>query len=261
MIQIALFGKFYDILIRKGIEWKVPEKLHILYTDMEYTDDGGKKQNFEKKAKKFAKDIAEEFNLKVILHKVSPFDINIILNTILSILDGERKTNFPVEAYVNITDGTKPMTVGATTAVYISKGMMNVEAIYINDTRYTKNLEIVKILPIPKRPVNDSKGNTSKTTSVVLEKIKKLKKCTHQMLRDEVRKDRRIKNKNQRIEHSLGFLHERQLITIEKGWVAPNAKKNPYSGEYKKDTRSVTIQLTEQGEHFANYPDLVGNLE
>jgi len=261
MIQIALFGAFYDILIRKGIEWKVPEKLHILYTDMEYADKNGKKHNFPKEAKKFAKDIENEFNLKVTLHKISPFDINIILNTILFILDDEKKINSPVEAYVNITDGTKPMAVGATTAVYISKGVMNVEAIYINDVRYTKNKEMVTILPIPKRPVNDSKGNTSKTTSIVLEKIKKLVKCTHQMLRDEVRKDRRVKNKNQRIEHSLGILEARQLITIEKGWIAPGAKKNPFSGEYKKDTRKVTIQLTKQGEHYANFPDLVGNLE
>jgi hypothetical protein len=261
MIQIALFGKYYDIVIRKGVEWKVPDKLHLLYTDMKYIDENKKEKHFSKQAKKFGTEIENEFQLKVKLHKVDGFDINNVLTTILEILSDEKKSNSPVEAYVNITDGTKPMAAAATTAVYISKGIMDVDAIYLNDTRFSKNKEIVTILPIPKRPVNDAKGNTSKTTSIVLEKIKKLKKCTHQMLRDEVRKDRRIKNKNQRIEHSLKILSSRDLISVEQGWVAPGATKDPYSGKYKKDTRSVTIQLTKQGEYYANFPDLVGNLE
>ena len=261
MIQIALFGKYYDIVIRKGVEWKVPDKLHLLYTDMKYIDENKKEKHFSKQAKKFGTEMENEFQLKVKLHKVDGFDINNVLTTILEILSDEKKSNSPVEAYVNITDGTKPMAAAATTAVYISKGIMDVDAIYLNDTRFSKNKEIVTVLPIPKRPVNDAKGNTSKTTSIVLEKIKKLEKCTHQMLRDEVRKDRRIKNKNQRIEHSLKILSNRDLISVESGWIAPGAKKDPYSGKYKKDTRSVTIQLTKQGEYYANFPDLVGNLE
>lgn len=261
MIQIALFGKFHDVVIRKGVEWKVPDKLHLLHTDMKYTDTDNKEKNFSKQAKKIGNELQKEFQFEVILHKVDGFDIDDVMTTILKILSDEKKLNFSVEAYVNITDGTKPMAAAATTAVYISKATMDVNVIYIYDSRYSRNQEIVTILPIPKRPVNDAKGNTSKTTSIVLEKLKILKKCTHQMLRDEVRKDRRIENKHQRIEHSLKILERWALISIEKGWISPHATKDPYSGKYKKDSRRVTIQLTKQGEYYANFPDLVGNLE
>jgi hypothetical protein len=259
MIQIATFGST-PIVISKGLEWKVPDKLYILYTGGKHKAEDGKVHDYPKEAKEFLKDAADRFKLKSELILVDAFDMNSVMHTILKIISDERKNNSNLKLddfVVNLTGGTKPMVAAASTAVYIA----NVKAIYVHDERFTKNEEIVKILPIPKRPINDSKGNTSKTTSIVLEKIKEFGKCTHQMLRDEVRKDRRIKKKNQRIEHSLNVLSDRQLITIEKGWVAIGARRNPYTGELKKDTRKVTIQLTETGKYFADFPDLVGNLE
>lgn len=259
MIQIATFGST-PIVVTKGLEWKVPEKLFLLYTEGKHRGDDGKVHDYPKEAKEFVKDAEKQFNLKGEFVLVNAFDINSVMHSILKIISDERKQNPKLKLddfVVNLTGGTKPMVAAAATAVYIA----NVKAIYIHDEKYTKNQETVKILPIPKRPINDDKGNTSKTTSIVLEKIKQLGKCTHKMLRDKVREDRRIRKKNQRIEHSLKILTDRQLITIEKGWVAPNAKRSPYTGEYQKDTRHVTIQLTETGKYFADFPDLVGNLE
>jgi len=259
MIQIATFGST-PIVITRGLEWKVPDKLYILHTSGKHKAEDGKVHDYPKEAKEFAKDTEIRFKLKTELVLVDAFDINSVMHSILKIISNERKNNNQLKLddfVINLTGGTKPMVAAASTAVYIA----NVKAIYVHDERYAKNEEIVKVLPIPKRPINDDKGNTSKTTSIVLEKIKQFGKCTHQMLRDEVRKDRRIKKKNQRIEHSLKILSDRQLISIEKGWVAPGAKKSPYTGEAKKDTRKVTIQLTETGRYFADFPDLVGNLE
>lgn len=259
MIQIATFGST-PIVITKGLEWKVPEKLYVLHTSGKHkSEEDGKVHDYPREAKRFSKSAEKRFNLKTKLVLVDAFDINSVLHAILKIINEEKtKNKIPLNnIIVNLTGGTKPMIAAAATAVYIA----NVKAIYVKDEKYTKNEEIVKVLPIPKRPINDDKGNTSKTTSIVLEKIKDLGKCTHQMLRDEVRKDRRITKKNQRIEHSLKNLLEKQLISIEKGWVSPKSKRNPFTGELKKDTRKVTIHLTETGKYFAEFPDLVGNLE
>jgi len=259
MIQIATFGST-PIVVTRGLEWKVPEKLYLLYTGGKHKAEDGKLHVYPKEAKEFIKNAEERFKLKGELVLVDAFDINSVMHSILKIISDERKQNPKItldDFVVNLTGGTKPMVAAAATAVYIA----NVKAIYVHDEKYTKNQEIVKILPVPKRPINDDKGNTSKTTSIVLEKINQMGKCTHNMLRDKVREDRRIKKKNQRIEHSLKVLSDRQLISIEKGWIASNAKRNPYTGEYKKDTRQVTIQLTETGKYFAQFPDLVGNLE
>jgi hypothetical protein len=111
----------------------------------------------------------------------------------------------------------------------------------------------VKELPLPARPQNDNRGNTSKTTAIILEKIKKLGKCNNMMLLEAVQKDRRLK-KNQRIQYHLDRLRERDLITITHGWECKR------QGKTKVDYKKRTIQLTVTGQYYTEFPDLIGDI-
>ena len=251
MIQIALFGGAYEILIPKGLDWKKPERLHILYNTRDWTNPKTKeKVDFFKAAKKFAKVIENDYDIDVELHQVDPDDMSITLRTIMKIMYSEKEKNPNVQLYINITDGTKPMTVAGSLAVFLGKKKFDVNAIYVHHTVLTKNKELVTTLPIPRIPINDSRGKSELTTAIVRETLKKMGKATHQMLQEEVRKDPRIK-KTQRIEHQLKNLDDNGEITRTNGWTYEK------DGKEKKDGRRVTIKLTEVGEFNAEFPDYI----
>jgi hypothetical protein len=110
---------------------------------------------------------------------------------------------------------------------------------------------------MPIRPEDDNKGNTSKTTAIVLEKIKKLGKCTNHMLLEEMRKDPRLK-KNQRLEYHLKKLEANNLISRTLGW--EKRTKNPRTGKPEIDLKLRTIKLTSLGEYYADFPGLMGGI-
>jgi len=145
------------------------------------------------------------------------------------------------------------MVAAAATAAYLA----GARVYYVMEPSKYRGEDVVKELPMPIRPENDNLGNTSRTTAIILEKIKKLKKCTNHMLLEEVRKDPRLK-KNQRIEYHLRKLAENNLITISAGW--EKKKLNPKTGMPQMDFKRRTIQQTPLGEYYAEFPGLMGSL-
>ncbi len=247
MIQLATLG-LTPIVVEEGLKKSIPDKLYIIHTKDEI------KYNFEKEARKLKDRIELEYNVPTILLKVDAFDMDKIIKSILNIIQKEKKPNLSKKDFaVNITGGTKLMVAAATTAAYLA----GARVYYVMEASKHKGEDMVKELPMPVRPEDDSHGNTSRTTAIVLEKIKKLGRCTNAMLLEEVRKDRRLK-KNQRIEYSLNKLEENNLISITLGWEKPS--KNLKTGKPAIDRKKRTIQLTSSGEYYADFPGLLGSI-
>ena len=166
------------------------------------------------------------FKVPVTLLKVDAFDMDQIIRTILRTIQGERKKSGLTknDFIINITGGTKLMVAAASTAAYLA----GARVYYVMDSSLYRGENLVKELPMPVRPEDDNKGNTSRTTAIVLEIIKKLGKCNNQMLIEKMRKDSRLKP-NQRLEHHLTKLIENNLISITVGWEKPS--KNLRTGK------------------------------
>ena len=249
MIQFALVG-LTPIVVEEGLKKSVPNKLYIIHTKNESN------YKFETEAKKLKFSIESQHKIPTTLLMVDAFDMDEIIRTILKTIKTERKTNPNLgkkDFAVNITGGTKLMVAAASTAAYLAGSRVY----YVMESSKHRGEDLVKELPMPIRPEDDDRGNTSRTTAIVLEKIKKLGKCTHSMLLDEVRKDNRLK-KNQRIEYSLKKLLENNLISITLGWEKPN--KNLKTGKPHIDHKKRTIQLTSSGEYYADFPGLLGSI-
>ena len=122
----------------------------------------------------------------------------------------------------------------------------------MESTKYRGDDPVIE-LPVPVRPVNDNKGNTSKTTAIILQKIKALGRSNNTMLIHEIQKDKRLKKKP-RIQYHLNKLRDLELITIEHGWVYTRDDKT------KTDYKKRTIQLTTTGQYYAEFPELIGDL-
>jgi hypothetical protein len=249
LIQLALVG-LTPIIVEEGLKKAMPDKLYILHTKNEA------EYKFEKEAIKLKKKIEEQYKVPTSLLKVDAFDLDQIIRTILTTINKERKQNSKLtkkDFVINLTGGTKLMVAAASTAAYLAGSRV----FYVMDSSKYRGEDLVKELPMPVRPEDDSRGNTSRTTAIILEKIKKLGKCTNQMLSDEVRKEPRLK-KNQRIEYHLKKLVENNLISITIGWKKPT--KNPRTGKPEIDRKKRTIQLTPSGEYYADFPGLMGSI-
>ena len=246
MIQLATLG-LTPIVVEEGLKKSIPEKLYIIHTKDEAN------YNFEKEAKKLKNKIEDLYKVPTILLKVDAFDMDKIIKSILNIIQKEKKPNLTKKDFaINITGGTKLMVAAATTAAYLA----GARVYYVMEASKHRGEDLVKELPMPVRPEDDNLGNTSKTTAIILQKIKKLGKCTNAMLLDEVRRDRRLK-KNQRIEYSLNKLEENNLISITLGWEKISKTK---TGKPMFDRKKRTIQLTSLGEYYADFPGLLGSI-
>ena len=249
LIQIALVGNT-PVVVEEGLRKSIPEKLYLVHTKDETN------YKYETEAKKLRKKIVEEFRISVILIKVHPFDMDENIKAILTIISKERKNDASLtktDFSVNITGGTKLMVASASTAAYLAGS----KVYYVMDPSKYRGNDLVKELPMPIRPENDDRGNTSRTTAIIIGIIKKLGKCTNGRLLDEVRKDRSL-NRKQRIEYHLKKLLEHNLITITVGWEKPT--RNIRTGKPNIDYKKRTIQLTALGEYYAAFPGLMGNL-
>jgi len=249
LIQIALVG-LAPIVVEEGLRKSIPDKLYILHTKNESN------YKFEAEAKKLKLKIENQYKIPTILLKVDAFDMDEIIRTILTTIKKEKRKNpnlIKKDFAINLTGGTKLMVASAATAAYLA----GTRVYYVMESSKHRGEDLVKELPMPVRPEDDNKGNTSRTTAIILEKIKRLGKCTNQMLLDNVQKDRRLK-KNQRIDYHLKKLVENNLITITVGWEKPY--KNPKTGRHDIDYKKRTIQLTPSGEYYADFPGLMGNI-
>lgn len=249
MIQLALVG-LTPIVVEEGLRKSIPDKLYIIHTKNESN------YKFETEAKKLKTKIESQHKIPTILVKVDAFDMDEIIHTILITINKERKKNPNLtkkDFAINLTGGTKLMVAAAATAAYLA----GARVYYVMESSKYRGEDLVKELPMPVRPEDDNRGNTSRTTAIILEKIKKLGKCTNQILLDEVRKDRRLK-KNQRIQYHLKKLVENNLISITAGW--EKRTRNPKTGKPDVDYKKRTIQLTPSGEYYADFPGLMGSI-
>jgi len=249
MIQLALVG-LTPIVVEEGLRKSVPHKLYIIHTKNE------ENYKFETEAKKLKTKIEKEHKITTILLKVGAFDMDEIIRLILNIISKEKKANPSLtkkDFAINITGGTKLMVAAASTAAYLA----GARVYYVMESSKHRGEDLVKELPMPVRPEDDNRGNTSRTTAIILQKIKKLGKCTNSMLLDAVRKDSRFK-KNQRIQYSLMKLLENNLISITLGWKKPT--KNLKTGKPQVDYKKRTIQITSSGEYYAEFPGLLGSI-
>jgi len=248
MIQIALLG-LTPIVVEEGLKKAMPDKLFILHTKDE------SEYKFEKEAKKLKKKIEDLYKVPTILLKVDAFDMDEIIRAILITIQKERKKSSLTKKdfIINLTGGTKLMVAAASTAAYLASSRV----FYVMNSSKYRGEDLVKELPMPARPEDDARGNTSRTTAIILEKIKKLGKCTNQMLLDVMRRDPRLK-KNQRLEYHLKKLVENDLISITIGWEKPT--KNLRTGKSEIDRKKRTIQLTTSGEYYADFPGLMGSI-
>ena len=249
MIQLALVG-LTPIVVEEGLKKAVPDKLYVIHTKDETN------YKFEKEAKNLKAKIEEQYKIPTHLIKVDAFDMDGIIRTILLTIQQERKKNTNLakkDFIINLTGGTKLMVAAASTAAYLA----GARVFYVMDSSKYRGEDIVKELPMPARPEDDNKGATSRTTAIVLQKIKKLGKCTNQMLLDAIRKDARVK-KNQRLEYHLKKLVENNLISITIGWEKPT--RNLRTGKPEIDRKKRTIALTPSGEYYAEFPGLMGSI-
>jgi len=249
MIQFALVG-LTPIVVEEGLRKSMPDKLYIIHTKNESN------YKFETEAKKLKLKIEKQHKVPTTLLKVDAFDMDETIRVILTTINKEKKINRNLgkkDFAVNSTGGTKLMVAAASTAAYLA----GARVYYVMESSKHRGEDLVKELPMPVRPEDDSHGNTSKTTAIILQKIKKLGKCTNAMLLEEVRKDSRLK-KNQRIQYSLKKLVETNLISITLGWEKPT--KNLKTGNPQIDYKKRTIQLTPSGEYYADFPGLMGSM-
>lgn len=245
LIQLALLGRT-PIVVEYGLRKSIPTKLFILHTENQPD------YQYEIKANELKQKIVTEYNIPVELLRVGAFDMHDVIHTILTTIINERKldpTLSKKDIVINITGGTKLMVSAASTAAYLAGSKLY----YVMESTRYRGDDPVKELPLPLRPENDNKGKTSKTTAIVLEKIKKLGKCNNMMLLEQVQKDRRVK-KNQRIQYHLDKLRDRDLISIKQGWSYIR------NGKTKTDYKKRTLQLTPTGQYYAEYPDLIGDI-
>jgi len=251
LIQIALVGNT-PIVVEEGIRKGVPEKLYIIHTKDE------SHYKYEKEAKKLKQKIETNHKIPTKLVMVNAFDMDDVIQTILKIIAKERKESKKYlernDFAINLTGGTKLMVAAAATAAYLA----GARVYYVKDSKKARDEDVVLELPVPSIPRDDSRGNTSKTTSIVLQYIKTLGKTNNSVLLKRLNRDKKIKKLTpQKLVYHLKKLETNKLITISRGWVVG---KNPYSGKLKINKKLTTIELTNTGDYYAEFPDLVGNI-
>jgi len=285
MIQIATVGDTQEV-VKIGLGKILPEKLYIIHTPNERTkkeleEDIAKakkdknpsfvkflkSKQYEDNVKNLRKEIIKDFNIEVELLSVHKFESDEVIRAVLSAIDAEQKIKKrdKKDYVVNITGGTKAMVAGAACAAYLAQARMY----YVLHPDEAKGKELVRELPVPTRAENTSKGDSTKTTGIVLAKLREIDKdCTAKYLFGElvgvkfpfVKKDKKTDKEitemraftPQSLNYHLRKLKESELITVEAGFRE--------EGKKRKNGRQNTIILTETGKHYADYPDILGEV-
>ena len=250
MIQIALVGETPQV-VEEGIRKNVPEKLFILHTKNE------SRYKFQDVAKRLKRKIVSEYQIPTELVMVGAYDTDDVIKKILKIIAKERKQSKSLERSdfaINITGGTKAMVAAASTASYIAGSRLY----YVLNPEQARGTDMVLELPVPSIPRNDSRGNTTKTTSIVLQFIGKLGKTNSSLLLHKLQDSRKItKLTPQKLSYHLQKLEAYNLITITRGWVHGIDRR---TGQPRINRTLTTIELTVLGKKYAEFPDLVGNM-
>ena len=252
MIQIALVGET-PIVVEEGIKKNVPEKLIILHTKNET------RYKYETIAKRLKNKIEKQNKIPTKLIKVDAYDTNDVIQKILKIISYEKKMSKKHlernDFAINITGGTKAMVAAAATAAYLAGARLY----YVFHPEVASGKDLVAELPVPSIPLDDSRGNTTKTTSIILQQIAKYDKVNNVRLLDDLKK--KIKKLTpQKLQYHLNKLETNNLITRERGWVTITVSRTTGKEKIKTDNKKTTIQLTSTGQYYAEFPDLIGNL-
>ncbi|CAD6368401.1 putative CRISPR-associated protein [metagenome] len=283
MIQIATVGDT-QIVVKEGLKKIVPEKLYIIHTENERSkteiaeeiDKAKQTKNnervhflkskqYEDNAKQLKKEIQSEYHIPVELLVTEKFESNGVIRAILSTISKEKSQNPKLDKkdfVINITGGTKAMVAGAACAAYLAQAKMY----YVLHPDEAKGKELVRELPVPSRAENTTSGSTTKTSALVIEKIRELEPTNNKHLLEKlstekvemIKIDPKTKKKKkvfkkftgQILSYHIKKLVEAGLITSERGW-----KKGK-----KTDYKLNTIKLTETGKHYADYPDVIGEV-
>ncbi len=258
MIQIATLG-LTPIVVEDGLRKISPEKLYIIHT--ENVKGGKPKEQVETQAKKLKKNIEKNFKIDVNLIKVDKFDTSAVIYSILDVIKKERDEDDQLTSkdfVINITGGTKAMVAGAACAAYLAQTKMY----YVLEPSEAKGKESVKELPVPTRAVDDYRGETSKTTSVILQKILEVSPTNNQYLLEKLEKEQiKVETKQkakkyykkitgQLLSYHLKKLEDAGCITKTRGW---------QKGK-KKNSKLNTIEITETGKYYAYYPEVIGEI-
>ena len=257
MIQIALVGET-PVVVEEGIRKNVPEKLYILHTKNEVHF------KFANDAKKLKKKIETNSKIPTELVQVQAYDMGDVIQKILKIISNEKKKSKKFldrkDFAINITGGTKAMVAAASTACYLAGARLY----YVLNPDVAKGNDMVIELPVPSIPRDDSKGNTTQTTSIVLQEIAKTEKTNNGVLIGKLQKNKSVKKLTpQKLQYHLKKLEENNLITISRGWTTGKITKDSFTGESvapKINQKLTTIQITSTGKYYAEFPDLVGNI-
>jgi len=248
-IQIATIGLTPEV-VRTGLQKVLPDKLYIIHTkDEELKSD----QKVETNATNLKKEIESDYKIQVILRKVEKFDSRGVIYQILQIISEEKKANKKLQKKdftINITGGTKAMVAGAACAAYLAQTKMY----YVLHPDEAKGREMIIELPVLSRAENNNQGKTEKTSSFILEKISMLSPTNNGILLEKLN-DGPLRNNKipaNGLSYHLKKLEEKKLITVNLGW------------KYRKDNiekinkKLRTIEITELGKYYADFPDLIG---
>ncbi len=285
MIQIATVGDTQEV-VKTGLGKILPDKLYIIHTLNERTKkefeeeiaEAKKQKNaglvkflktkqYEDNVKILKKEIQKEYNIPVELLSVHKFESDEVIRAVLSAIDAEQKIKKrdKKDYVINITGGTKAMVAGAACAAYLAQARMY----YVLHPDEARGKELVRELPVPSRAENTSKGDSTKTTGIILSKLREIDRgCTNKYLLEMlenvkfpfVKKDPKTDKEvtemrafyPQLLTYHLRKLENSELIKIEDGFRE--------EGKRKKSGRQNTITLTETGKHYADYPDILGEV-
>lgn len=257
MIQIALVGLTPQV-VEEGLRKATPDKLYIIHTKNE------KDYDFETKAKELEHKIKDQFKISVVLQKVDAFDMEQIIRAILTTINKERSANPKLgkkDFIVNLTGGTKLMVAAAATAAYLAQSRI----FYVHDPTKVRGKEIVQELPVPIRSDIPERGDSTRTTSIVLAKLRELGTANNKHLLDSLANQRitiithdksgkkKIKVRHftgQILSYHLGKLLEKGLITIESGYMTEKGLNRTLN----------TIKLTKTGEYYSDFPEILGEV-
>ena len=257
MIQIATLG-FTPEVVMEGLRKVLPKKLYIIHTE---NVQGKPKEQVETYAKKLKKEIESLFKIQVALLKVDKYDSSAVIGAILDTIQKERDKDQDLDSKdfaINITGGTKAMVAGAACAAYLAQTKMY----YVLLPEEAKGKQLVRELPVPSRAKNDTKGNTTRTTSIILQKILELsptnnKRLLEKLEKIEIEKVNPATNKTKRVSititpqqlsYHLKKLDDAGYITKTRGWTQGK----------KKNDKLNTLVITETGKYYAYYPDIIG---
>ncbi len=290
MIQIATVGDTQEV-VKIGLGKILPDKLYIIHTPNERTkkeltaelkqakEDGNenyaktlKTKQYETNAKSLKKEIENDFKIPVELLSVHKFESNQVINSILSVINKEQKIKRrdKKDFVINITGGTKAMVAGAACAAYLAQARMY----YVLHPTEARGKELVRELPVPGRAQNNSKGKDVKTSAIILSKLREFDRpCSNKEFllylvetktkfpfvkkdpktKMEITELRTFENRGQLLSYHFGKLLDAELIVIIK-----NLRIN--IGSRQRDRRINTIDLTESGRYYADYPEIIGDV-